>query len=107
MSALRRLRLKLAVSVRTRVSRERYRPSPLWERRRQGKQMSVNPRNRDYPPLLAEAMDVIAAGNFDVAAAAGRLGISMSQLAKLLRHERHALALVNEERVKRGVPPLK
>jgi hypothetical protein len=105
--AVRRLRIKLAVQVRTAVSPNRYRPSELWESRRQGKQMSINPKHKDYPALLAEALDLIGARKFDVAGAAGLLGISMSQLAKLLRHEKHAMAMVNEGRTKRNLPPLK
>jgi hypothetical protein len=106
-AAIRRLRLKLATRVRTEVHPARYRPSPLWTGRRQGKQLSINPRHADYPALLAEALDVVVARGYDVAGAAGVLGISMSQLAKLIRHERHAFALVNEHRVERGLPALK
>lgn len=106
-NAIRRLRLKLAINIRTEVHPSRHRPSTLWEERRQGKQMSVNPRHWDYPGLLAEAMDVIYARKFDVAGAAGLLGVSMSQLAKLLRHERHAMKLVNDGRVERNLPPLR
>ena len=105
--AIRRLRTKLAMNVRCKVHPNRYRPGELWESRRQGKQMSINPKHRDYPGLLAEALDVIVARGFDVAGAAGVLGISMSQLAKLVRHERHAFAMVNEGRVSRGLPALK
>jgi hypothetical protein len=105
--ALKRLRLKLAVKVRTAVHPQRHKPSELWERRRQGAQMSINPNNRDYPALLAEAMDVIWARKFDVAGAAGLLGITMSQLAKLVRHERHAFTLLNQGRTDRGLPALK
>ncbi|UCD76878.1 MAG: peptide chain release factor-like protein [Phycisphaerales bacterium] len=106
-NAIKRLRLKLAMKMRRKVHPDRYRPSALWEDRRQGKQMSVNPRHRDYPALLAEALDVIIARKFDVAGAAGVLGISMSQLAKLIRHEPHAMKLVNDGRVERNLPPLK
>jgi hypothetical protein len=105
--ALRRLRLKLAVEVRTTVDGQRHRPSALWTRRRQGKQLSINPKHADYPALLAEALDVIVARGFDVAGAAGVLGLSMSQLAKLIRHEKSAFARVNAGRAERGLPPLK
>ena len=107
LNALKRLRIRLAMEVRTRVHPERHRASELWERRRQGEKMSVNPEHRDYPGLLAEALDVITARKFDVAGAAGVLGITMSQLAKLVRHNKHAFALVNEGRVARGLPALK
>ncbi len=105
--ALRRLRLKLAIGLRTKVSRDRHRPSALWESRRQGKQMSINPKHSDYPALLAEALDVIVARDFDVAGAAGVLGLSMSQLARLVRHEKKAFAMMNEGRAGRGLPVLK
>ncbi len=106
-NAIRRLRLKLAVHVRTSVHPTRHQPNPLWVSRRQGKQMSINPKHKDYPGLLAEALDVIIARKFDVAGAAGLLGISMSQLTKLIRHTKHAQAIVNEGRQERGLPPLR
>ncbi|MCA9295254.1 MAG: hypothetical protein KC983_02030, partial [Phycisphaerales bacterium] len=61
----------------------------------------------DYPALLAEALDVVMAKKFDVAGSAGVLGITMSQLARLIRHDRHAFATVNEGRTQRGLPALK
>ncbi len=106
-TAERRLRLKLALKVRTRPNPRRYTPTPLWRQRRQGEKLPVNPRNRDYPALLAEALDVVQACRFDVGAAAGALGVTMSQLARLIRHERPAFAWVNEGRAARGLPALK
>ena len=105
--ALRRLRMKLAVKVRANPHPKYYTPSELWQSRRQGKQMSVNPNHRDYPALLAEALDLVVARKFDVAGAAGVLGVSMSQLAKLIRHDKQAFAMVNTGRVERGLPALK
>jgi hypothetical protein len=105
--AIRRLRLTLARDVRTRVDRERHEPSDLWKARRQGRTMSINPKHRDYPGLLAEALDVVHARKFDVAGAAGILGITMSQLAKLIRHDKQAFARINEGRIEMGMPPLR
>ena len=102
-----RLRVKLAITIRTTVDVRRYRPSMLWSGRRQGRAMPVNPKNKDFPALLAEAMDVVAAKNFDVGGAAGLLGVSMSQLAKLLGRELKAKAWVNDGRVKLGLPKLR
>ena len=107
LTAQRRLRLKLALGVRTGIDPGRYRPSGLWERRRQGSKLPVNPRNRDYPALLAEALDVVVARGFDVGGAAGVLGVTMSQLARLIRHDKQAFALVNEGRSARRLPVLK
>jgi hypothetical protein len=107
LNAIKRLRVNLAMQVRVPVHPAKHRPSDLWERRRAGEKMSINPNNKDYPSLLAEALDVIVARKVDVAGAAGLLGITMSQLAKLIRHERHAMAMVNEGRRDRGLPELK
>ena len=105
--ALRRLRDRLARVVRTSVHHERYRPSALWEKRRQGRMLPVNPKHYEYPALLAEALDVIVARRWDVAGTAGVLGISMSQLARLLRHDKAAFDLVNEGRQSMGLPRLR
>jgi hypothetical protein len=107
LNALKRLRLNLAIKIRTQVNPQRHRPSELWQQRRQGEKMSVNPTHRDFPALLAEALDVVYARRFDVAGAAGVLGITMSQLAKLIRHDKHAFMLVNQGRTDRGLPALK
>jgi hypothetical protein len=106
-TARQRLRIKLAVRLRTVIKRGRYRPTALWIQRRQGSKLPVNPTHRDFPALLAEAMDVVAATNFDVAGAAGILGITMSQVVKLVGREPKALAWVNEGRAALGLPVLK
>ena len=106
-TAHRRLRIKLAIKVRTTIRLNRFRPSTLWVQRRQGKALPVNGRNRDYPALLAEAMDVVTAMTFDVGGAAGVLGVTMSQLVKLLGREPRALAWVNDGRAARGLAKLR
>ena len=105
--ARRRLRLKLARKVRTAVNPRRYECTDLWRQRRQGEKLPVSTRHRDYPALLAEALDLAAAGDFDVGGAAGVLGVTMSQLARLIRRDRHAFAWLNDGRKARGLPPLK
>ena len=99
--------MKLASSVRTNTHHEHHQVSELWESRRQGRSISVNPMHNDYPALLAEALDVIVARRHDVAGAAGVLGVSMSQLAKLIRHDKRSFAAVNRGREAQGLPRLK
>ncbi len=65
--AIFRLRLRLARDVRRHVDPDRHQPSELWRTRRQGEKLPINPEHRDYPALLAEALDVIIARGFDVA----------------------------------------
>lgn len=105
--ALRRLRRKLAVRLRVLVNRDRPVVSDLWRSRRQGDKLSVNPEHDDYPALLAEALDLIVARRFDIAGAAGILGVTMSQLSRLIRHDKAAFAAVNEGRVQVGLAPLR
>jgi hypothetical protein len=115
--ALRRLRLALAVGVRTAVPegpvgselwRSRRKaagrnatagspPKTRWESGGEG-MIEVNPDHHDYPALLAEALDVLAAAGWDPKPASLRLNCSASQLLKLIRHHPPALILVNKAR---------
>ena len=105
--ALFRLRLSLAREFRRPINPRRYEPTDLWRTRRQGDKMAVNPKHRDYPALLAEALDVVIAMHFDVAGSAGVLDVTMSQLARLIRHDKAAFAMINSGRTARGLPALK
>ncbi|MCA9282482.1 MAG: peptide chain release factor-like protein [Phycisphaeraceae bacterium] len=113
--ALKRLRLKLAVEHRTAVplgdiGSALWRSRLLRQRDAQGKtitRISCNPGHRDYPSLLAEAMDVIDACAFDLTRAGIRLDVSASQLVKLLREHPAALVRVNEQRKAMGERPLR
>ena len=105
--AMKRLRRRLAIQLRVATSRDRHSASDLWRARRQGDKMCVNPDHEDYPGLLAEALDVVVARRFDLAGAAGILGITMSQLSRLIHHDKAAFARVNEGRVEVGLPPIR
>jgi len=101
--AIFRLRVNLALEVRT----KREVPSPLWQSRSGGGRISVSPTHDDFPALLAEALDLIAASSFEPKLAGERLGCSVSQLVKLLKKEPRALVQVNRERASRGLHPLR
>lgn len=118
--ALFRLRLALATEHRCAVPSGAV-GSALWRQRRRGatKQaqrsrdpllrapaggsIRVNPSHKDYPGLLAEALDVIAASGWDHKPAALRLEVSPSQLLKLVKLHPPAMGKWNAERVKRGL----
>jgi len=102
--AVHRLRVALAVGCRT--PREGG-PSERWRSRARGGRIAVNPSHADFPPLLAEALDAVAGAGGEVAAAAARLGVSTSQLVKLLKLEPAALGRVNADRASAGRPPLR
>ncbi len=104
--ALRRLRLSLALEVR--LAREPCRgASPLWQSRCRGGRIDVSPSHDDFPALLAEALDWVAACRSDVKEAADRLACSASQLVKLLKRDGRALALVNQWREEHNLGKLR
>ncbi|KAL1526414.1 hypothetical protein AB1Y20_015126 [Prymnesium parvum] len=80
-------------------------PSELWAKRCKGGKMNINENHEDFPTILAEALDRIWA-TYDVRCAAQELGISQSQLVKLLKKEPQSLVLVNRLRAELGIPPL-
>lgn len=104
--AVRRLRLALAVAVRTPVPAGDVR-SGLWRSRvSAGGRIACNPEHWDYPALLAEAMDMIDACGLDVKKASLRLSCSMSQLVKLLKDHPAAVVAVNDARKAAGLHAL-
>ena len=105
--ALRRLRLNLALQVRSSARETADEPSELWRSRCRNRRVGVNPRHEDFPALLAEALDVIAQCGYDVGRAAMILGVTTSQLVKFLKLEPAAHNQVNSERQQRGLKPLR
>jgi hypothetical protein len=104
--ALFRLRVKLAVEFRSPAA-EKFALSELWQSRQQDGRLVVSESHADFPALLAEALDALAAVEYDMTIAADRLGVTASQLAKFLRREPTAWQHVNESRRTRGLRPLK
>ena len=104
--ALQRLRVNLALQIRG-PGRSGESPSPLWQSRVRGGKISVSAEHADFPALLAEALDVLAACDGQFPAAAGQLGISSSQLTKFFQAESHAISDINAHRIARGLRPLK
>lgn len=104
--AIFRLRLRLAIGVRAVVPAGDAR-TELWRSRVSGGRIACNPRHRDYPAMLAEALDVLAACRWDEKSAAARLECTPSQLVGLVREHAPALARVNEERAKKKLHALR
>ncbi|MBC7833713.1 MAG: peptide chain release factor-like protein [Phycisphaerales bacterium] len=104
--AMRRLRLALALGVRSAVPTGPI-GSNLWRSRLRNGKVACNPEHQDYPCLLAEAMDVLAASGNDPSKAALRLECSASQLVKLLKDHPHALVQLNAARKAAGKHPLR
>lgn len=105
-AAVFRLRLRLALTVRTERPPE-ISVSDLWKTRCRNGRLTINPEHADFPTILAEALDVLAANSFEVTEAAGRLSCTASQLVKLLKDEPRAFELLNRERTNRGLSRLR
>ena len=105
-AALFRLRINLALDVRV-LRNAADLPGPLWQSRSGGGRIEVGPTHDHFPALLAEALDVVTAEDFDAKSAAARLGCSGSQLIKLLKKEPRALMQVNQQRRRQGLHPLR
>jgi len=103
--ALFRLRVNLAIEVRRPRGLDGV-PSPLWQSRCGGGALKVSATHDDFPALLAEALDVLAALAADPKQAATVLGCTPSQLVRLLKLEPRGLALVNGWRDQHGLHAL-
>lgn len=99
--ALRRLRLALAVGVRVGVPAGEIR-SALWRARTRNGRIVLSPKHRDYPVMLAEGLDVLEAAGYEPRKAGIRLGVSPTQLIRMIADHPPALAMVNRERAARG-----
>jgi hypothetical protein len=104
-SALFRLRQTLAERLRYPVEPDAG-PSELWRLRTPKRKLTVSDEHADFPALLAEALDRVAAMEFDVKAAAQRLGVSTTQLVRFLQQSPTAWEWVNVERIARRLRPL-
>lgn len=105
-AAVQRLRVQLALDVRREVVAGEV-PSPLWQSRARGRKLTVSSEHADFPALLAEALDRLAAAEWDAAKAAGALGITATQLVNFLQQEPRAIQQLNEARHALGLRALR
>jgi len=104
-SALFRLRQSLAEELRYPVEPDAP-PSELWQSRAPRRKLTISDDHSDFPALLAEALDRVAVLEFDLKAAAERLRISTTQLARFLQQAPNGWNWVNAQRIARGLRPL-
>ena len=100
-------RLRLALALLHREPPATAGPSPLWKSRVRGRQLMIAADHDDYPTLVAEALDRLKTGGFEMRPAADALGVSMSQLTKLFRKVPAAWVAVNRLRGEAGLARLK
>ena len=102
--AIQRLRLILAVEHRSQAPQESdaAAPSSRWKDRAVNGRIQVSTEHDDFPAILAELLDHLAACGYDVPASSQYFGVSSSQLIGLLRSHPPALAAVNAARALMG-----
>lgn len=99
--ALRRLRLALASEIRLSVPIGDAR-SELWLRRTPRGRIVCALDHWDFPSMLAEALDMIEACGLDPRKAALRLGVTPTQLIRLVREHPPAFESWNARRLEAG-----
>lgn len=104
--ALSRLRHTLALTIRHRVPTGEIR-TDLWISRTKNGKIICSPKHHDYPAMLALALDVLEACKYEPKKAALRLECSATQLIKLLAAHPPAFVLLNDNRAKLHLHPLK
>lgn len=103
--AVRRLRLSLAIKVRSDPTPTV--PSALWTDRVQNRRIRVSDQHDDFPAVIVVALDFLEAYEHRVAEAARSLGVSTSQFIKLLQTSSQVWESVQRVRQERGLPRLK
>lgn len=112
--ALFRLRLALATDHREPTPRGDI-MSPLWRSRTTPARargggagtIACNPEHHDFPALLAEAMDALADAGWDPKPASIRMGVSPTQIVRLIADHPPAFVRLNAERRARGLRTLR
>jgi hypothetical protein len=108
--AVRRLRAAIALSVREPVVLDGHVPSPRLAALVAGGTAPLGARTRltgDYWAAIAELLDLLVAGDLEIAATAQRLGITTGALSKLVLHDDQVGRVVNDLRRARGMRPLR
>ena len=108
--AVRRLRAAIALAVREPVTLDGFVPSPRLAALVAGGTSPLGAKTRltgEYWAGMAELLDLLVAGDLEIAATAQRLGITTGALSKLLLHDEHVGRAVNDLRRARGMRPLR
>lgn len=101
--AVRRLRERMALELRAPFDLEAPALAPEFLAQRGPKgTLSVNPRNRGYPIVVATVLDALEAAEGRYAKAAKALGLTSSQVIGFLRSDRQLWRAVGQARRRRG-----
>ena len=104
--AIKRLRVRLAIELRTPVNKNDG-PSEKWKSRVTSGKIVVSQEHEDFAAMLAEALNMVEDQQFDVAKSAELLGVSTSQLVKLFKNQPEAMSWLNSNRLQKNLTILK
>jgi hypothetical protein len=102
--AVDRLRIKMAIEMRTAPSEEGRIVFAKYARQ---ERVSVSETNWDWPIVLCEVLNRLATNEWELAAISSQLEVTASQLIKLLRQSPEAWLAVNRARAALGKRPFK
>ena len=108
--AVRRLRSAIALEVREPVVLDGFSPSPRLAAFVAAGTAPLGAKTRqtgEFWAAIGELLDLLVAGNLEIAATAQRLGITTGALSKLLLHDDHVARAVNDLRRSKGMRPLR
>jgi hypothetical protein len=108
--AVRRLRSAIALEVREHARIDGYAPSARLAALVAGGTAPLGAKTRltgEYWAAIAELLDLLVAGDLEIAATAQRLGITTGALSKLLLHDEQVGRVVNDLRRGKGMRPLR
>jgi hypothetical protein len=108
--AVRRLRSAIALEVREPVSVQNYVPSARLAALVAGGTAPLGAKTRqtgEYWAAIGELLDLLVAGNLEIAATAQRLGITTGAMSKLLLHDDLVARTVNDLRRAAQMRPLR
>lgn len=103
-TAMHRLRVNLAVQVRTEPSEMVQSIQRVYI---QGKRLAISTQNWDWPAVLAELLNLAAAHQWQLAPLADLLNTTSTQIVKAIAREPAALAYLNQNRIAQGLSPLR
>lgn len=101
--ALRRLRIALALNVRSKGEAADQIAQQIWTDRTLKSKLMISADHWDYPAVITVAIDKLCQVNFEIGKAARLLGLSTGKLSKLFRQDPVVMAWVNQKRHEAGL----
>lgn len=100
--AVRRICERIAIEVRAALDTSDPAVPPEFERYVSADgRLAINPKNPDYPLVVATALDALAAAQGSYAAAAAALGVTTSQIMKFFEADREVWRWISEGHLRR------